>query len=66
MLFKKQEFSETELIDGCLANSRRHQEVLYRRFFPKMMSMVMRYAGDEDDGDTQQWIFTRLQETRAI
>jgi len=48
MLFKKQEFSETELIDGCLANSRRHQEVLYRRFFPKMMSMVMRYAGDED------------------
>lgn len=48
MLFKKQEFSETDLIDGCLANNRRHQEALYRRYFPKMMSMVMRYAQDQD------------------
>ncbi len=47
MLFKKQ-YSEIELIEGCLENSRRHQEVLYKRYFPKMMSMCMRYAGDQD------------------
>ncbi len=50
MLFRKREFTEEELIEGCLLNDRRCQEMLYRRFFPKMMSMVMRYAQDEQRG----------------
>ena len=50
MLFRKREYTEEELIDGCLRNDRRCQEALYRMFFPKMMSMVMRYAQDEERG----------------
>ena len=48
MVFSKPKYSEAELITGCLANSRKHQEALYKTHFPKMMSMVMRYAGDQD------------------
>lgn len=36
------------MIQGCLENNRKHQEALYRKHFPKMMGMVMRYAGDQD------------------
>ncbi len=33
---------------GCVANDRRAQEALYRRFFPEMMRMVRKYTKDED------------------
>ena len=42
------EYSEEELIKGCLKNSRKHQELLYRKFFPSMMRMCQRYTSDMD------------------
>lgn len=41
-------YSEQELVEGCIANSRRHQEAFYRKYFTTMMRMVMRYAKDEE------------------
>ena len=34
------------MIEGCLANERQWQEVLYKRFQPKMMGLCMRYYND--------------------
>lgn len=48
MLLRKQDIKDEELIEGCLLNDRKCQELLYRRFFPKMMAMVMHYARDEE------------------
>ena len=36
------------LIEGCKANNRQSQEMLYRKFFDKMLSMCRRYTQDED------------------
>lgn len=38
-----------KLIEGCLANDRSSQEMLYRRFYGKMMSLCMRYVSNRDD-----------------
>ena len=46
--FGKKEFTELELVQGCVANDRRCQEAFYRRFFPEMRRMVLRYTTDED------------------
>lgn len=48
MTFDKKKHTEQEIIQGCIANDRRYQEVLYRRFFDTMMKMVRRYTTDED------------------
>lgn len=40
--------TETELIQGCLRNDRKSQEMLYKRHFHTMMSMCMKYTKDED------------------
>lgn len=40
--------SDLELIQGCIRNDRRAQEKLYKKFFPTMMSMCMKYTRDED------------------
>jgi RNA polymerase sigma-70 factor (ECF subfamily) len=37
------------IIRGCLENNRKAQEALYRRFFPLMMPVCMRYVRDRDD-----------------
>lgn len=37
-----------QVISGCIKNDRRHQEELYKLFFPKMMTMVRRYTTDQD------------------
>jgi len=47
-LFGKKNYTEQELVEGCTANDRRTQEVLYRRFFPEMLRMCLRYTRDED------------------
>lgn len=39
--------SEQDLIKGCMANDRLSQEALYKRFFPAMMAMCMRYTRDQ-------------------
>lgn len=40
--------TESELIKGCKANKRSYQEALYRRYFPIVKSMCLRYTQDED------------------
>ena len=47
-LFGNKNYTEQELVEGCAANDRRTQEVLYRRFFPEMLRMCLRYTRDED------------------
>lgn len=47
-LFGKKNWTERELVDGCVRNDRRAQEALYRRFFPGMLRMCLRYTRDED------------------
>jgi len=37
------------IISGCIANDRRSQEKLYRRFFPTMMGMCMRHTKDQSE-----------------
>jgi len=41
------EFSD--MIEGCLANNRQWQEVLYKRFQPKMMGLCLRYYTERSD-----------------
>jgi RNA polymerase sigma factor (sigma-70 family) len=46
---KKAEFTERDIIEGCMRNNRLAQEQFYRCFFPAMFRMCMRYfEGDED------------------
>ena len=37
------------IIRGCLKNDRRAQEELYKRFYPAMMSLCLRYTRDRQD-----------------
>ncbi len=37
------------IIRGCLENNRKAQEELYKRFFPVMMTLCMRYVRDRND-----------------
>ena len=46
--FGKKQYTEEELINGCVDNDRRAQEALYKRFFPEMMRMCMRHTRDEN------------------
>jgi len=38
-----------KLINDCRANDRSAQELLYKRYYGKMMAMCMRYTGNRDD-----------------
>lgn len=40
--------TEKDLVAGCVQNDRQHQEVLYRRFFPAMIGMCLRYTQDRN------------------
>lgn len=48
---RNQNISETDLISGCLANDRRMQEDLYRRFSPRMYAVCLRYAGNAEEAE---------------
>ena len=37
------------VIRGCLQNDRRSQEELYKRFFPAVMALCLRYVRDRND-----------------
>ena len=37
-----------KLIDGCLRNNRKSQELIFRSFYGKMMSVCRRYTSDDD------------------
>lgn len=45
-------FDTKHIIKGCINNDRKCQEVLYKQYFGKMMSMCMRYAKDETEAMT--------------
>jgi RNA polymerase sigma-70 factor (ECF subfamily) len=47
-MFGKKDISEADLINDCVNNDRRSQEILYKRYFPAMMRMCMRYTNDKD------------------
>lgn len=46
--FGKKDWTETDLIAGCVENDRRAQEAFYRRFFPEMWQMCLRHTRSED------------------
>jgi RNA polymerase sigma factor (sigma-70 family) len=46
---RNQIISESDLIQGCLADDRRMQEELYRRFSPRMYGVCLRYAGNAEE-----------------
>ncbi len=48
LFFGKKKYTENELVEGCVRNDRRAQELFYRTFFPEMLRMVRRYTRDED------------------
>lgn len=45
----KQDPELVRLIDGCIANDRSAQELMYRRYYGKMMSVCRRYVKQTDD-----------------
>ena len=47
-MFKKRNYDEREVVEGCVRNERKAQEVLYREHFDTMMRMCMRYTNDRD------------------
>lgn len=45
--YKFGHITEDTLINGCINNDRKCQEVLYKQYFDKMYAMCMRYTQDE-------------------
>ncbi|MCB9293844.1 MAG: sigma-70 family RNA polymerase sigma factor [Lewinellaceae bacterium] len=45
---RPEQYSDRELVEGCLKNDRFSQEMLYRKYFPAMMRMVQRYTQDRE------------------
>ncbi len=41
--------TDAELIKGCLNDDRRCQNELYKRYFPLMSSIAIRYTGNQDE-----------------
>lgn len=45
---KPEDYSDRELVEGCMENDRFSQEMLYRKYFAGMIRMCMRYTEDRD------------------
>ena len=45
---RKKEYTEKELIEGCIQNDRFFQERLYKKYFANMMYMCMRHTQDKE------------------
>ncbi len=41
--------SDSDLLKGCLQGDRKIQEMLYKKFSPKMYSVCLRYSNSSDD-----------------
>ena len=52
MIFRRKKYTDEELVEGCIANDRHCQELLYRRYFPVMMDMCLRRTRDEEEAMT--------------
>lgn len=48
MLFRKKSYTDHDLVDGCSKNDRRFQEILYKKYFPKAMGLMMYHVKDQD------------------
>jgi RNA polymerase sigma-70 factor (ECF subfamily) len=46
---KPEDYTEKELVEGCVSNDRWLQEALYRRFFPAMLRMCRRYTDQDEE-----------------
>jgi len=64
------EFSDEEILIGCLKQNRKYQQALYQRFCRKMMSVCLRYAKDDmqaedflQDGFIK--VFTKLDQFKS-
>ena len=40
---------EKDIIDGCLSGNRRDQELLYRRYYPKLYAVCIQYSGNTEE-----------------
>ncbi len=47
-MFGRKTYTEKELVEGCIRNDRRCQEMLYKQHFPTMMGMCMRHTSDQE------------------
>lgn len=47
----KELFNYSDLIDGCLQNDRKSQQLLYDTFAPKMLAVCMRYANTQHEAE---------------
>ncbi len=45
---QKKQYTEQELVDGCIRNDRKCQEILYRKYFDTMIAMCIRYTEDRE------------------
>lgn len=51
----------TLLVEGCIANNRKAQELLYRQFYGFAMTIALRYSRDEADAaDIMSLAFVKL------
>jgi RNA polymerase sigma factor (sigma-70 family) len=41
-------YSDQEIVNGCLSNNKFYQELLYKKYAPKMYGICLRYASDRD------------------
>lgn len=47
-MIKSDTYTDIDLINGCLKNDRRFQELMYKKYFGKMMQMCYKYTTDRD------------------
>ena len=45
----KDDITEKELVEGCVAYNKRYQEMLYRKYADKMYNVSLTYTESEDD-----------------
>jgi len=43
------EYTEEEIVEGCLKGSRKFQKVLYEKYYGSMMAVCMRYTQDREE-----------------
>src|SRR5271165_4215750 len=51
MMFLEHKYTIEELIKSCKAGERKAQELLYKRFAPKMLGVCCRYASDKMEAE---------------
>ena len=57
----KENISEKELIEFCIADKRQYQEILYRKYADKMYTVCLTYSDRDDDAsDILQESFIKL------